>query len=172
MKKVKSGATEGRILHRRWSFLGFSYRSDTLSHDYMRRWTLTLPTGHMIRVHKILRSDDRTHYHDHPFDFVSFILKGGYVEYSGTTVQSPPDREAIASITITPKITLKRTYLPGSIVRRRAEDLHALELLDGPAWTLVFAGPIRREWGFETSDGWIEASKYDDWKRSKIRAVR
>lgn len=149
MKKVKSGATEGRILFRRWRLGGFEWRSDIIAKDYMRRWTFTTPWG-MLRPHHILRSDDRAHFHDHPMDFTSFILKGGYIEHR-------PGCEPVR-------------HEPGSIVRRRAEDLHALELLERDAWTFVVAGPIRREWGFQTEDGWVVAGLYDAWKRAKSSA--
>lgn len=142
-----SGTTDGRQLYHRWRFAGFEYRSDLIAHDYMRRWTLKTPWG-MVRLHHILRSDDRTHLHDHPMDFVSFILAGGYIEHR-------PTGEA-------------KRFSPGDVVVRRAEDLHALELPEGrTAWTLVFSTNIRRPWGFQTEDGWIMAGDYDEWKRQK-----
>lgn len=148
-KKIKSGATEGRILYRRWRLpFGFEWRSDLIAHDYMRRRTLSTPWG-AIRIHHILRSDQREHFHDHPFDFTSLILAGGYVEHR-------PGMEP-------------RTCRPGSVVRRRAEDLHALELIGKSAWTIVVTGPIRRDWGFMTEDGWVPASQYDEWKRKRFR---
>jgi hypothetical protein len=145
--KHVSGATAGREVYRRWTLGGFEYRSDLIAHDYMRRWALFTPRG-AVRLHKILRSDDRAHFHDHPMDFTSIILKGGYIEY---TPYGPP-----------------RTFRPGDVNVRKAEDLHALELIDGgPTWTLVLAGPIRREWGFQTEDGWIVAGEYDAWKMAR-----
>lgn len=143
MRKHRSGATAGRVLYRRWRLGVFEFRSDLIARDYMRRWTLTTPWG-MLRLHHILRSDARDHYHDHPMDFTSLILRGGYVEHR-------PDHEP-------------QRYLPGDVVRRRAEDLHYLELIGDSAWTFLVTGPIRREWGFQTEDGWIVAGEYDGWK--------
>jgi len=138
-----SGATDGRKTFREWQLGPFTYRSDRIAHDYMRRWVLFTPWG-MLRLHHIMRSDSREHHHDHPMDFMSFILWGGYIEYR-------PDQPP-------------RTFRPGSINTRKAEDLHSLELLGKSAWTFVIAGPVRRQWGFATEDGWIKAGEYDAWK--------
>lgn len=118
---------------------------------YMRRWRLIHNRFFGIRVHNIVRSDADRELHDHPFTFVSVILRGGYWEHT---------------------VDGRRTwYGPGSIVVRSADVLHRLELerrpaktLDefGPgftlpevgAWTLVIRGPMRREWGFLTDRGW------------------
>lgn len=145
-RKHKSGSTEGRTIFRRWRLGGFEYRSDRVAHDYMRRWMLKTPWG-MLRLHHILRSDDRSHFHDHPFGFVSLILAGGYIEFR-------PNQD--------PQI-----YRPGSVVVRRAEDLHNLELRERSAWTLLLTTPFYREWGFATEHGWIGAGNYDIWKKAR-----
>lgn len=144
----RKGETSGRQIFRRWTLTTrwgtFEYRSDLIASDYMRRWTLQTPWG-ALRLHRIMRSDDRAAFHDHPMDFKSLILIGGYVEHRPG--QAP------------------RTWLPGELVERRAEDLHCLELIEDEAWTLVLAGPLWRNWGFMTPDeGWIPAGEYDAWK--------
>jgi hypothetical protein len=116
------------------------YRSDI--HDYMERWIVRTP-WFMVRLHHILRSDRGVDLHDHPFDFVSVILRGGYTEVHGGSCPG------IAS------------YRAGSVLFRRAEDLHRL-VLDRPAWTVVFTGPVRRTWGFSTPTGWVDWREYDD----------
>lgn len=111
---------------------------------YMDRYRfLNMPAwlgGWGIRIHHIVSSDLDRELHDHPFDFVSLIICGpGYFE------------ELVdGSVTFYPQF---------SIVRRRAEDLHRLELT-GPVWTIVFRGPRKRRWGFMTTDGWKEAETY------------
>lgn len=104
--------------------------------DYMQRWIIQHPWGH-IRLHHILKSDEGRDLHDHPFDFISFLLIGWYIE-----------------------------HLPGGDQRfvncvnvHKAEDLHRLEL-DIPVWTLVFTGPRRRSWGFKTASGWVPWREY------------
>lgn len=139
-------ATEGRKVFRRCRIFDLEYRSDIIGGDYMRRWTLRSPLG-MLRLHHILRSDDDRDFHDHPMDFVSLILWGSYIEHL-------PDGRS-------------ETYRPGFLNIKQAEDLHRLELKSRSVWTFVVAGPIRRRWGFMTSDGWIDASKYDEWKGAR-----
>jgi hypothetical protein len=146
---VSSTSTEGRIVYRRWRIGGIEYRSDLIARDYMRRWTLRTPWG-ALRLHHILRSDHDRHFHDHPMSFVSFVLRGGYVEHR-------PEHAP-------------RHCRPGSVVARRAEDLHRLELLGRDAWTFVLAAPLRRKWGFLTEDGWIVAGMYDEWRRRREAA--
>lgn len=123
------------------SFVASHYISLYVSHisDYMHRWILKYPSG-TRRIHHILRSDNDRHLHDHPFDFRSVILWGGYWEET-------PDG--------------KTTYYgPGSIIRRKGTDLHRLTLAGKSVWTFVTTGPYYRKWGFQTEEGWIEESEY------------
>lgn len=104
---------------------------------YMKRFILQTPFGG-VRLHKIMRSDLERHMHDHPFDFASLLLSGGYTEH-------------------TPKGAhyVKRW----SINAKRAESVHRLEITR-PVWTLFVHGPNRRAWGFQTEDGWIPWKRY------------
>jgi len=145
-------STDGRKIYRHWKLGPFEYRSDLIAHDYMRRWMVKTPWG-MLRLHRIMRSDSRDHFHDHPMDFVSLILSGGYVEYRPN---QPP-----------------KHFPPGSVVVRRAEDLHYLELMGKPAWTFLVTSLPRREWGFATEEGWIGNDHYDAWlKEKQMQALR
>lgn len=100
--------------------------------SYMERWYLQTP-WFTLRLHHILRSDEARALHDHPWDFWSVLLTGGYTE-------------------VTPTGT--RYWPRWSLVRRRAEDLHRL-VLDQPVWTLVWTGPKRRSWGFVIDGQWV-----------------
>ena len=42
--------------------------------------------GHSIRVHFWLRSDDKRYMHNHPWWFITFVLKGYYTDVSLTGV--------------------------------------------------------------------------------------
>lgn len=118
--------------------------SDLIEQDgapYMERFFLigadAQVPGSKARYHHILRSDQAA-LHDHPWDFVSVILSGSYVE-------TTPDSE--------------QEFGPGSVLVRKAEQLHRLTLRE-PAWTLIFVGPARRKWGFQTADGWVHWPTY------------
>ena len=115
---------------------------------YMRRWRAGPRRWFGIRLHHILRSDADPELHDHPFSFATLVLCGGYWEY---TVDGRRTR-----------------YGPGSLLIRSAEVLHRLEL-ERPAWTLVLRGPMRREWGFLTTIGWMPWRRFVDAKRGASR---
>lgn len=100
-----------------------------------------------IYLHHIIRSDYERACHDHPWDFTSLILTGGYREHLATVTHWDTGLEKV-SLT-------HRDKRAGNIVSHRATDLHRLELKK-PMWTLVFSGEKKRLWGFQTTDkGWI-----------------
>lgn len=126
---------------------------------YMRRWIWKTPWG-TLRLHNILRSDDDRHLHDHPFDFTSFLLSGGYTE------ETPRGEHPTGGFAWRPGFDRKdpreRRWWPRfSIVRKRAEQCHRL-ILDRPLWTFVISGLKRRAWGFHTEQGWIVHTRYLD----------
>lgn len=116
---------------------------------YLTRWRIVQTPWFGIYVHRINVYDGDRHLHDHPWSFVSVVLRGGYVEARqiDPTSKSPFLRFA------------KRGFL--SFAFRRAETLHRITaLLRRPTWTLVLVGRRRREWGFQTSDGWKDWRTY------------
>ncbi len=54
---------------------------------YMYRWVFNFGLF-SIRVHHWLRSDDKRFFHDHPWSFISIVLKGGYTDVSEEQVIS------------------------------------------------------------------------------------
>lgn len=102
---------------------------------YLRRWYV-IPRNRFLNVylHQFVTSDDDRAPHDHPWPFVSLILKGGYNE-------------------VTPQCTKRRHA--GSIAFRPAKWRHRVELLpdvayetEAPCWTLIVTGRRTRAWGF------------------------
>jgi hypothetical protein len=92
-----------------------------------------------IYLHKFINSDPDRNLHDHPWNFISFILWRGYVEE-------------------TPGGVKKRKY-PGMILYRPANWAHRVHITK-PAWTLVLTFKKKREWGFHTLKGWIHNQKF------------
>lgn len=106
---------------------------------YLLRWWL-LPRNPVFNVylHKFLRSDDDRALHDHPWPFLSIILKGHYWEHRA-------DRP----------ISAQSLRTPGSFAFRKPSTAHRVELDDGqPVWTLFITGPKVRNWGFVCPQGW------------------
>lgn len=93
-----------------------------------------------IFVHHIMRSDHDRALHDHPWNFVSVILKGSYIEHTPQGM---------------------RAFGRGRILVRPAHWLHRLQL-EQPVWTLVLVGSRFRRWGFLTPKGWCWWKKYND----------
>jgi len=92
-----------------------------------------------IFIHNFHKSDPDD-LHDHPWPFISIILKGGYWEH-------------------TPKGKFWRGA--GSIKFARSTSLHRIELEPGvDTWTLFIPGPSVREWGFIDKGIWKRHDQY------------
>ena len=114
---------------------------------YMLRWYL-FPRNPLFNIylHKFLRDDDDRALHDHPWWFLSFILKGKYAEIteSGLSVRRP-----------------------WSMAFRRAIHRHRVELYGkperrDPCWTIVITGSKVREWGFWCPKGFVPWEQFTD----------
>jgi hypothetical protein len=113
-----------------------------------------------VFLHVIHRNDDDKDPHDHPWDFTSVVLKGGYVdecwhwiEDAGAGRRLPGTLFRVKGERRPPEYERVR---PLRVVQRKAEHLHRVQGIKPgrPAWTLVFTGPRRRSWGFVTENGW------------------
>lgn len=136
----------------RWGRTRLIFDRDEPNEVYLKRYYLIgtqrtrwLP---VLCLHRFLRSD-QGHLHDHPWSFVSLVLRGGYYE----TRPSAAGGFAI------------RWRGRGGIAYRRATDLHRVELfpdsrhgqaptrdMADPVWTLVLMFPRVRQWGFAEFD--------------------
>jgi len=120
----------------RWAFLE---RFDIPDYDqpdrnYLTRWRLIQTPLFGIYLHRFDTPDPRPTLHDHPWSFVSVVLRGGYSE--------------------------RRNYEDWSAVPIRhinakpATGLHWISRLHRvPTWTLMFVGRRQREWGYLDRDG-------------------
>jgi len=147
------------ILHKLFSKLG-RYRlipDRRTGADYMHRYYLFLKDRRWfpfnLTLHKIVRSDDPV-FHDHPWSYMTIILKGGYYEHT----------PIFNGLRIIGENRVWRG--PGSVIIRSSESLHWLEMDPnvGPATTLFFMGPQVREWGFVVNDQWVKHDEcLDNW---------
>jgi hypothetical protein len=113
---------------------------------YLRRWRIVQTPWFGLYLHQIWGADTDRDAHNHPFGFVSLMLRGGYDEW----VQDLYGDVAM-------------------IVRRRPLRFHhtsrqifhrIITLGRVPAWTLVFVGRRHPEWGFSTEQGYVPSHKY------------
>lgn len=87
--------------------------------NFLSRFTL-LQLGKLhIRIHTILDKDQSTLFHNHPFNYISIILKGGYSE-----------RLLNGDI---------KNYSVGSIIYHKHSDFHRIESIKGKTITLFIA---------------------------------
>lgn len=100
------------------------------------------------RVHHILRSDKGVAFHDHPWNYMTLILKDGYYE-------------------VVPVLDPNGTVT--DVLVRNARAWHRIELPEGrTAWTLFLMGPSRQTWGFLTRFGKVEWRVFL-WRRENPR---
>ena len=113
-----------------------------VSEDYMIRWHL-IPQNRWCNVmlHRFNGADPGRDLHDHPWDFVTIMLRGHYWES-------------------VPAAHYNDVLLPFSIRYRKAEYTHAVTTVYRPTWTLVMTGRYRRQWGFHTEAGWVPHHRY------------
>lgn len=164
---TKHGWTKDLNVQIKYPFFVFFKKTVITREDlipYLIRTTIfSIGTWFSIKLHKIIQSDDAC-LHDHPWPFVTFILKGGYYEWTYIPpftkkdeyleVQSSPDGKWIG----------KKWHGPGSVLYRPSSWAHKLELKDNdkvPATTLVFTFKINRKWGFFAKNGWIYWRNYN-----------
>lgn len=109
--------------------------------------------GIAVRVHEILSSDVDRAMHDHPWPYVTVILKGGYWEV--TPESTRPSIDDQGALFEDGRWVRQKWYGPGSVLVRRSTDRHYLTLdfdwdrhEDTPATTLFITGPLVQTWGF------------------------
>lgn len=116
---------------------------------YLLRWYL-IPRNPFLNVylHKFLRDDDDRALHDHPWWFVSVILRGGYIEHTefsdGTKVLRC--RTSVIDV-LSPWWKRSIAYRPASW-RHRVALPHTETGGRVPCWTLIITGRRSRTWGF------------------------
>lgn len=92
------------------------------------RFTLFRNRWFTVYLHRLDAPQWHPDCHDHPWKFVTLLLRGGYEELIGNTIH---------------------WRRPGSILYRPAESSHNVRTR-GVAWSLVIRGRTRRKWGFQT----------------------
>lgn len=134
---------------------------------YLIRWTL-FGIGKdskyfSVKIHHILVSDEEC-LHNHPWAFVSILLKGSYTEYTRATMMDGKLLKGWSSMYFSPRnffYIRHKKFSAGNILIRPANWAHRLKL-NKPVWTLVFTMRKTQSWGFFTLAGFIHHSKYSE----------
>lgn len=134
--------------NKKWSLFHKEVIVDEEGDEYLVRYRIFDTPWLRLYFHKIKRSDGDRDMHDHPWWFITLLLRGGYTEHT------PSGSKFKAA---------------GSIIKHKASDLHRLELPNGKeCWSLVLAGSKKRSWGFDTENGWVHNQEYNDTKHIKV----
>lgn len=133
-RKYKSGTI--------WCF----WRWTEVDSEYIVRLHLVKTPWFAICLHWINKADPEPYQHDHPVSFVSFILRGFYVEKRGSRI-------------------VGRAFV--NVLRANSKDQHTIIYARRGTLTLCFMGPKTREWGFHTDDGWVMWKDYYAAKRGQ-----
>lgn len=124
---------------------------------YLLRWYV-IPRNPWVNVylHKFLHDDEDRALHDHPWWFVSIMVKGEYREIVGNAVRQDVVFRRALSVAFRPALHAHRVVLT--------------KLLDGdslPCWTLVATGRVVRDWGFLCPQGWRHWKEFTAYRDGK-----
>lgn len=119
----------------RWAFMErFEIPNlDDPSQTYLSRIRIVQTPWFALYLHRMDGPDSRPTLHDHPWNFLSVVLRGGYIERR-----------------LDPHTMLvDENHRVRRINRVRTHDAHAIKtLLRVPTWTLMLVGPRCRTWGY------------------------
>jgi hypothetical protein len=119
-----------------------------------------------LYIHRFMRSDADDP-HDHPWNFLTYVISGGYTEVFYDRMK--PEIKDGAFINLWLKTINRRKV--GSIAHRNAHDIHQVvidrpyelnELKQAP-FTFCLIGPRFREWGFWKLED--NGGTFIDWRK-------
>lgn len=120
----------------RWAFMErFEVPDyDHPERNYLTRWRVVQTPWFAVCLHRFDGPDPRPTLHDHPWPFLSIVLRGGYQEVTSYTL---PLGHSVEHVNV-----------------KQATDLHYIRRLHRtPTWTLMLVGRRRRTWGYRDRDG-------------------
>lgn len=111
---------------------------------FLRRWTLETRRGRSIRLHHFFPDHLEDVAHDHPWWFITFVFKGGYIDYTCAEGE-----------------TVKTDYVDAIGFRYRSGDHQHMTRTDRRgAWTIVITGKLGKRWGFWVDKRFIPHFNY------------
>lgn len=121
---------------------------------YLRRWFVALPSGRSLRLHHFYGPDDTRHLHDHPWWYVTLVLRHGYADVHQIVKLDNPGKGGFDTV------MASRWLKPGHVYFREADRPHCV--MPGPkgVWTLVLTGAKTRKWGFWVDGNFVGVRKF------------
>lgn len=132
---------------------------------YLVRYIVLKSRFMCIYIHRFMRSDSSDP-HDHPWNFLTYIVSGGYEEHFYDINQPVKGKKKYLSFW-TKKVNVRK---PGSLAYRRATDIHRVviprkytlaQIEQAPLTACIMFNRIRH-WGFwPLAD---KGAKFIDWR--------
>lgn len=135
----------------------------TLTHDgrrFLDRWGLCHDHIGGFYLHHIAGPDPGMDLHDHPWSFISIVLRGGYWDWRAPVADACRGRQVHHH--------QSRRW---SIHRMPLDVAHRIHAAQPNTWTLVLRGPTRRVWGFYPPSGRVSWLDYDYATRRPCKSV-
>lgn len=112
---------------------------------HFRRWNIISTPWFNIYLHGIYKRDEELHLHNHPWTFISIVLKGWYSE------------------------KLEGGHLnvryPGNFVKRKPDDFHKIDSIHSKSvYTLNFVWNKQNTWGYKVNGKFVDHETYRQWK--------
>lgn len=147
---------------------------------YLVRYMVFKSEWFCIYIHRFMRSDGSDP-HDHPWNFITYIVSGGYKELFYDVSKPETNKDwffyGVKELKYTSFWTVRENVRkPGSFAYRKATDIHRVvtdklrrmdEIEDAPLTACIMFNRVRH-WGFWPLKD--KGSKFVDWRRYlKIR---
>lgn len=129
--------------------------------DYLIRRRLIQTPLFGIYVHDLL-APDKEDPHDHPWSFISIILRGGYAE----DFYAHPWNQVIGKMS-----AVTQHWGRFSAHRMGTDSAHRIKSIRPGTVSLILVGPRRRQWGFFTKEGWVPWNEYEAEHRAPAKGV-
>lgn len=140
---------------RRWLF----WRWKTVSHNtYITRLDVLRTPWFEVKLHFMHGPDPERDPHDHPWPFLSLILRGQYVESRHLSWEGSYNNGQLIGVAQHSSVHVHHwfNWMPDP------EQAHRITWCAPGTVTLVLALGRRREWGFHTRNGWVRWRDYKD----------
>lgn len=141
-----------------WAFMRWMDIPDTEDRRrvYLRRFIVFKTPLCAWYIHWIYLPDNGRDPHNHPMNFISFILRGSYVEKRFHT-WGTAEKTGIA--------VYDRVRKRFSFARTTVRDFHLITRIDRtPVVTMIFTGKRQQDWGFLTEhEGYVPQEEYRAW---------
>lgn len=147
-------ATKNKISPNWAFFKWFLIHSPDGKELYLKRLRVIQTPWFAFYIHWIYVADNDRHLHNHPWNFYSFIWRGGYVEEATTQPKALFDPNWWGH-------PQENVYTAGHGHWFGSNAWHRIiHILPGTI-TLVFTGKRMRKWGFYTENGFVPWDQYE-----------